>query len=151
MFAKTRADVVPVMCRLLDDTFIGQQSIYVREYEPLQNLGMGVAGLPITNEWRFFILDGEILAEGFYWSEHVDYIFEEHDINVGDLFLGAETFVRDEIIPIVKDNIRFWVVDIGRHQDGRWRVIELNDGQMSGLSCVDPDELYKNMKAMLER
>jgi hypothetical protein len=28
-------------------------------------------------------------------------------------------------------------------------VIETNDGQMSGLSCVNPDELYDNMARAL--
>ena len=98
------------------------------------------------------------MARGYYWSEHVDRLDDGNDsYNFYQSVHGADSFVRDEIIPIVQDKIRFWVVDVGRQavdvgrpEGGLWRVIELNDGQMSGLSCVDPDELYANMAAALK-
>jgi hypothetical protein len=37
-------------------------------------------------------------------------------------------------------------MDIAKTQSGEWIVIELNDGQMSGLSENDPNVLYKNLK-----
>ena len=148
MFAETRDDIVRVACNLMDDTFISQQPIYVREFEEFESFGLGVMGLPVTNEWRFFILDGEIMAYGFYWSEHVDWL-EARGVDFEELCAGAQTFVTDHVIPVVKGKIRFWVVDIGLRARGGWRVIELNDGQMSGLSCVDPDKLYANMAAHL--
>lgn len=36
-------------------------------------------------------------------------------------------------------------MDIAQKEDGGWVVVELNDGSMSGLSCIDPDELYNNL------
>jgi len=42
------------------------------------------------------------------------------------------------------------VVDVARTESGEWIVIELNDGQQSGLSDNDPDQLYSNMKKMLD-
>jgi hypothetical protein len=52
---------------------------YVRQYIPLKNFGTGINGLPITEEYRFFILDGKIISSDFYWSEHLEYIKEEYD------------------------------------------------------------------------
>ena len=150
MLAETRNDIMQTACHLMDDTFISQQQIYVREFEVFESFVLGVMGLPITNEWRFFVLDGKVMAYGFYWSEHVDWL-EAEGVDFEELRAGAHDFVRDEVIPVVKDKIRFWVVDIGRREeDHQWRVIKLNDGQMSGLSCVDPDELYANMATYLE-
>jgi hypothetical protein len=51
----------------------------------------------------------------------------------------------------VKDNVNFFVMDVALTESGRWIVIELNDGQMAGLSENDPDVLYGNMKKMLWR
>jgi hypothetical protein len=34
------------------------------------------------------------------------------------------------------------VIDIAERTDGQWRVVELNDLQMSGLSENDPDIMY---------
>ena len=32
---------------------------------------------------------------------------------------------------------------------GDWIVVELNDGQQSGLSAVDPEDLYRALRAAL--
>jgi hypothetical protein len=50
---------------------------------------------------------------------------------------------------LLAPHIPFGVVDVAQARDGRWIVIETNDGQMSGLSCVNPDELYDNMARAL--
>ena len=38
----------------------------------------------------------------------------------------------------------------GQKENGDWMVVELNDGQMSGVSCCDLGELYGNLKRVLE-
>jgi hypothetical protein len=44
---------------------------------------------------------------------------------------------------------RFYTIDIAKDSIGNWIVIELNDGQMSGLSEVDMEMFYKGLKANL--
>jgi hypothetical protein len=39
---------------------------------------------------------------------------------------------------------------VAKTQSGEWIVIELNDGQMAGLSDNDPSVLYHNLKVRLE-
>jgi hypothetical protein len=99
-----------------------------------------ISGQPITKEFRIFVLDGSVMAGGYYWASHVDQVPEE-EANFSQVPME---FVHS-VINRVKNNIRFFVLDVAEKQDGGWVVVELNDGQMSGLSCVDPKELYENM------
>lgn len=43
----------------------------------------------------------------------------------------------------------FYVIDVAKTVYGEWIVIEMNDAQMSGLSMVEPIELYTNLYALL--
>ncbi len=144
MFAFDHAAITAVLLRLLDDTFIGgQQKIYVRKFEPMVTYGEGISGLPISKEFRFFVCDGVIIGQGFYWSEHVEEIQAPSPDEVPQAFL-------DKVIAAVGQNIRFWVMDVGQKLNGDWMVVELNDGQMSGLSCVNPHQLYANLREVLK-
>jgi hypothetical protein len=44
----------------------------------------------------------------------------------------------------------YYVIDVAKTAAGKWILIELNDGQMSGLSDNDPDVLYSNLKKSLK-
>ena len=141
MFARSRKDILQVMYRLEEDQFIEQQGLIIREYEPFVGYGYAINCLPITKEFRFFVLGKKIIAGGFYWSNHPEAIEEFHP-NVEEV---PKDFLN-QIIEIVSPNINAWVMDIAQHQDGRWRLVELNDLQMSGLSCIEPQQLYANLK-----
>lgn len=135
MFAETRNDVPNVVRRLLDDTMIREQGLVVRDYEQFEVLGDQINGLPVTNEWRFFCLFGEIISKGFYWSN-----FE----TTPEFEIESENLVR-EVLSRLPEKVRFVVVDVAKREDGVWRVVELNDGQMSGLSNNDPKVLYSKL------
>ena len=49
------------------------------------------------------------------------------------------------------EQTNFFVMDIARTAEGKWIIIELNDGQQSGLSNVDPEELYSNLAKALKK
>lgn len=143
MFAQTKEDAIAVYQRLMDDSLLSRQEIYIREYVPLKKLGVGLYDQPITVEFRFFILHGEVVSSGFYWSSHLGDIQE-----VPSPSMVPQEFLR-AAIDKVKDNVNFFAMDVALTESGRWIVIELNDGQMAGLSENDPDVLYGNMKKML--
>ena len=147
MFAAAREDIGPVMLRLLDDPLISEQGVYVREYEPFVAHGTGINGLPITEEYRFFCLDDEILAGGFYWSEHAEDLLAKG--RAGVVRNAPTAFVRKSVLPRLKNKIRFVVIDVARREDGVWRLVELNDGTMSGLGCTDADVLYSRLSEVL--
>jgi len=150
MRAHGRREAAEIASRLADDTLIGQQQIYARDYVPLEPcffkngvVATGGNGLPISVEHRFFICDQKVMEKGFYWASHsheLDQVPDPDDV--------PQEFL-DSVFRAIGDLARFYVVDIARTADGRWIVIELNDAQMSGLSCCNPDRLWHNMKSLL--
>jgi len=52
------------------------------------------------------------------------------------------------VIDKVGNKSNFYVIDVAKTQSGEWIVIELNDGQFSGLSAIDPNDLYMNLKTV---
>lgn len=140
MFAKNKKEAIQVHSRLAEDGYVGYQEIVARQYVPLKKLAQGFQGLPISEEYRYFVLDGEILCGAFYWSEHYD-VIDEKDRDISQV----PTEWLQEVIEAVKHRVRFFVIDVARTEDGKWIVIELNDGQQSGLSMNDPDILYSRL------
>jgi hypothetical protein len=140
MFAKDAKAAIDVLINLTHDSLIGSQNIYIREYVPLVKLLDNSLGPPVTLEFRFFVAYGKILSGGFYWSGNVDELETAPSIQE-----VPEEFLK-KVIDKVKDKINFFVVDVAKTLSGDWIVVELNDGQMSGLSENDPKVLYKNLK-----
>ena len=148
MFAKNKQEAIKVLNNLRDDEFIEPQGIVLRQYVPLVKLFEDpINKMPVTMEYRFFCLDGKILSSGFYWVNFAE--------EVGGLIPkttpeGAIKLV-EQALKIVEDKIRFVVIDValkaGTNND--WVIVELNDGQQSGISMNDPEELYKNLYQML--
>lgn len=135
MFANNRKEAILIATELMQDPLLQQQGIIVRRYEPLEFLEEGLNGQPFVNEHRIFALDGSIVASGFYWSQSEKQgSMDERGISLAQ-----------EIAKLIKGRIRFAVIDIAKTQKGEWKLVELNDGQMSGLSCIDPELLYSNL------
>jgi len=140
MFASNKKELINVISKLYDDSFIWEQGLVVREYVPLEKLDEGINGLPISNEWRFFYYKETMLCYGFYWSN-----FPDIKINIDkDMILFA-----NKISKIVSVNANFFVLDIAKKENGDYILIEVNDGQMSGLSNCVPEDLYLNLQKVL--
>jgi hypothetical protein len=143
MFAKDRDRALEIASDLFDDPLISSQGIVYRKYEPLRRLGTGLSGLPFTNEWRLFYYGKKLLSHGFYWTMA--------DERPGEaLPLKAFDFAQ-KVVDIASQYVNFFVVDIAEKADGSWVMVELNDGQMSGLSENNADVLYQNLKLALEK
>lgn len=141
MYAEDKESMRAVYFRLMDDSMISDQGVYIREYEPLVQYGLSLSGIPVSKEFRFFVLKEKVIARGFYWSSQLD-LFE--DGKIPDVNEVPEEFIQ-EVIDAVGNSIDFWVFDAAQRIDGAWRVVELNDGQMSGLSCCSADDLYRGL------
>ena len=146
MFAKDRYEAVEVACRLGEDSVIGTQPIVGREYVELTHLADGVRGLKVCEEYRFFVLNGVIVDAGFYWSSHQDDLDREY--SPWDEVPEEFTY---EVIKRVSPHIPFFVFDVARKADGDWMVVELNDGQQSGLSAINPNKFYENLRYEVDR
>lgn len=145
MFGETWGDMMGVYCKLLDDSLIGQQDICIRKYEKLKTYLRGVNNLPITKEFRIFVCYGKIMCVVYYWSNFTE---ELNEMGIFPNFDAPKDLI-EEIIKIISPNINFFVMDVAEKDNGDWILIELNDGQMSGLSDADPDILYGNLKKVI--
>ena len=141
MFAPTRGDIPNRVSSLLKDALIQDQGIVVRKYIPLKQIDFGINGLPITREWRCFFLGETLVASGFYWSSHPE-------CHQGALPLEGEKFAK-KIAKVIAKKTNFFVLDVAEKEEGGWILIEINDGQQSGLSCIDPEVFYHNLKEAL--
>lgn len=139
MFAPDKKAAIEIYSRLMDDSLIGQQNIYIRRYEPMVTYLEGVNGIPITKEFRFFVAYGQVLSGGYYWTNYIDQLPE-----VPSPDEVPREFLQ-EVIGRIGNQSNFYTIDVGQSVSGKWFVIELNDGQQAGLSCNDPFTLYKNL------
>jgi hypothetical protein len=139
MFAPSKKEALEIYGRLSDDSLIGNQQIYIREYVPLFKYLDGINGMPVTKEFRFFVAYKQILCGGYYWQNYIDDLPGMPDVNeVPKQFL-------QQVIDRVGDQSNFYTIDVGQTQQGDYIVIELNEGQQAGLSCNDPETLYRNL------
>lgn len=144
MFAETKDDVRKVAERLMDDTHIISQGLIIREYIPLISYGEDINGLPITNEWRFFFYKDKLLSYGWYWAIYPD-IFELHRPAISSDAIA----LAQEIAHTVSKSANFFVLDMAQTRSGDWILIEVNDGNQSGLGMNDPHVLFSKLKDSL--
>jgi hypothetical protein len=148
MFAKDVSEITDIACRLMDDSLICDQDIYVRKYVPLKSYDVySVNDLPVTHEFRFFVAYGQILSGGYYWSSHHEELIER-GANLDPDQVPREFLQK--AIDKIGNKCNFYAIDVALTKENEWIVIELNDGQMSGLSENDPDIMYQNLRRMVD-
>lgn len=156
MRAANKTEAIQVMCRLQDDSLVGTQKIVAREYVPLVTYLEGPQGIPISNEWRCFCLGRKVLATGYYWHNYTDtsgrYVYTGDAIDIEPVFTQDAAKVVDEACRILGEkhgDLFFYVLDVAQTVDHGWKIVELNSGEMSGLACVDPGQLYYSLNREL--
>ena len=145
-FAPDRAALEPTLANLQDDALIGHQHLYIRRYVPLHELLVDWAGMPISEEYRVFMLDGVELARGFYWANQLP------NLTPAGFVPQPESVPADllaEVGRLLVGHIRFVAVDLARTATDDWIVIEINDGSMAGLCDVDATALWSSFAARL--
>lgn len=147
-YSPTTKDLGAVINSFQNDTFLGNQRVVIKPFIHFRQLKRGsgerifsLSGQPIWNERRVFILDGQVLSEGFYWTT-----FEGEASAYSMEKLNPDEFIKTltGAIARVRHLARFMVIDLAELPGGEWRVIELNDGSMSGLSGNNPVILWTN-------
>lgn len=144
MYAKTKEDFYRIDKFHHQHEMLAAQGIVYREYIPLDIIEK--APLPesidFANEWRCFFYKKELLCFGYYWTMATDEAIERaNNQNLAEMFFTAR-----EAAKLLSEHTNFFVVDIAKTSEGRWIVVEVNDGQMSGLSMCNPELLYKNLQ-----
>jgi len=93
------------------------------------------SGMPLSKEFRIFFFDGEPLQIVHYWDEG-DYGEEDIKPELSDFLDVAQ-----------KIQSRFFTMDIAKVENGDWIIIELGDGQVSGLPTkTNLPEFYRSIK-----
>lgn len=144
MLAQGWDNVVRIYSELCQDSLIGSQGIIIREYLPFKQLGQSdITGQPYINEFRFWCLGNKILHYGYYWSIAPDEV-------IATAKIGSEGIeFAQKIAEIVSLKTNFFVLDIAEKEDGKWALIEINDGQMSGLPFDEDVVMYEKLFAEL--
>lgn len=112
------------------------EGVVIRAFVELEALTVhSKSGMPLTEEYRLFFMDGELFGIYDYWEEG-EYAPEKPSV---------KTF--EAIAQTVES--RFFTMDIARQQNGEFIIIELGDGQVSGLpDRLDPDVFYSRLKTV---
>ena len=121
-----------------DDPILSWQKAAIREYVPLQVIDSDSFPdmVPISYEFRFFYFEGELMAYGPYWTLGRKYSMSEDDLKET---LRLTKWAASQI------NVPFLAIDVAKTAEGDWIIIEVNDGQESGLTGVNPIVLWKNV------
>ena len=137
-FIKNISDIGNAACIIKN--FLDRQGeslvggIVLRKFMNLKQIGFHEkSGMPISEEYRVFVYAGKILIMDNYWTENENLGLSETEIS----------WIED-IAQKVKSN--FVTVDIARKDDGELMIIELGDGQVSGLQQIDVKEFYKSFE-----
>ena len=133
------ADFVSAMDAYAKDSILAWQDIVCRKFIPLRSVAGADADpnkLPRSFEFRTFWWKGQLGGAGRYWWEGPNYDWNAVERAAG-LAVAAEAARRV--------NVPFLVVDIAQAADGRWIVIECNDGQESGYAGVSPFGLWQKI------
>lgn len=75
--------------------------------------------MPIAEEFRALILDGEIMTVMNYWDE-VEYP-------------GASRDLKTILLAVAEIPSCFFTLDFASLPNGKWMIVESGDGQVSGL------------------
>jgi hypothetical protein len=124
--------VVSRFVELQGDELAG--GLVFREFVDLEPVGRhSRSGLVLGREYRLFFVGGRLLIGGRYW-DGIDY----------DDNFPAEPFER--IATAIQSP--FFSMDIARTAAGDWIVMEIGDGQVSGLpDAIQPSEFYRRLKS----
>ncbi len=148
MYAKTKDDFYRIDKFHHQHEMLAAQGIVYRQYIPLDVIEKAVIpeSIDFVNEWRCFFYKKELLCFGYYWTIATDEAIERaNSQNLSGMLSKAS-----EAAKLLSEHTNFFVVDMAKTADGEWIVIEVNDGQMSGLSMCSPELLYKNLRFFLE-
>jgi hypothetical protein len=131
---RDRADYERVTALYRADEVLHWQQFVCREFVRLRKVE-GEAGNKVAPafEFRTFWHRGTLLGAGRYWYAVPDYTWTELE--------KAEALAVATRIATALD-CGFLVIDLAMTEEGRWIVIECNDGMESGYAGVSPFALW---------
>lgn len=106
------------------------------EFAPLTSHSR--SGMPLTKEFRLFVLDGQIIVSAEYWEEG-NYGHDQQTSPPLDLFRQIAQKIQS----------RFFTLDVAMQRDGTWSIVEVGDAQVAGLpEKIDVEAFYQALAAL---
>jgi hypothetical protein len=117
----------------LQDTELNEGIVF-REFLNLEFLTKHhKSNMPLSKEFRIFFLHHKPMMTFYYWDEG-DY---------GNILPDLTPFLE----VAKKINSNFFTMDVAKIENGDWTIIELGDGQVSGLpDHADLESFYEKLK-----
>ncbi len=108
-----------------------EEGLVFREFVELARVGTHPkSGMPLSREFRLFFLDGAPVFSTRYWDE-AEYENES-------ALPGWIEAVGHQV------QSRFFTMDLARTTSGEWLIVELGDGQVSGIpDAADPSAFFQ--------
>jgi len=111
--------------KLQEDALEG--GLVYRKYVPFRSVGLhSKSKLPLVREYRVFVVGGQVALVSRYWGEGA---YEEAPPDLSPFL---------PLLPVFQSP--FYALDIAEGEDGRWWIVEINDGGAAGI----PDGLSTN-------
>lgn len=136
------ASTTSELTAITDSLFAWEQRsrgrVVLRRLATLRTIATDYQSFPLGREYRVFVYQNDVLAYGFYWDEYADTVNLKPDEEQIIRALATEAARRV--------GTPFVAVDIAQLEAGDWIVIEVGDGQFSGLSQVSVLELWSKLK-----
>lgn len=110
-----------------EDDLVG--GVVLRKYINLKKAGYHEqSGMPLSEEYRVLVFADRIISIDNYWKDA--------DIRIS----GQEKEWISGLVSRIRSN--FVTIDLARKEHGALIVMELGDGQVSGLQQLDAEEFY---------
>lgn len=104
--------------------------IVLREFISLRSIGFHKkSGMPISEEYRVFVFAGNVFYIVDYWENP----------NISGLSVEEVDWIKAVARRI---NSNFVTIDVARKEAGSLIIMELGDGQVSGLQKIDATDFY---------
>jgi len=138
--ADNPSELSDLVAGLLDLETRSRGRVVLRELVRLRH-SRSHGDFPLGREFRVFLLDGALLARGFYWP---------HDEPLAHLSAQEAREVESLAVQAARRlPARSVCLDIGQTEDLGWIVIESGEPGFSGLSQIAPLEWWNRLREML--
>lgn len=119
------------------DPILRWQRFVCRVLHSLRPVPGGVEGkIPASYEFRTFWWRGQLVGAGAYWYDASPYHWTPAE--------------QQEALTVAKRAVEalgttFLVIDLAQTTEGRWIIIECNDGMESGYAAASPFTIWQNI------
>ena len=131
--AHNEEEVENIFNKLKKETTYSLGKIILREYVELRYKELGGNGIPKAHEYRFMLLNNQIVGYSYYWNGENP--FQLESTILAKICRQAINISKKLAVPYIS-------LDIAETSQGDWKVIEVGDGQFSDIRNLSPFKLW---------